>query len=26
VWRTAFDRITLRATDQPLRTFVYDVP
>ena len=26
VWRTAFDRITLRATDQPLRTFVYNVP
>ena len=26
VWRTAFDRATLHATDQPLRTFVYDVP
>ena len=26
VWRTAFDRITLHATDRPLRTFVYNVP
>jgi len=26
VWRTAFDRATLHAADQPLRTFVYDVP
>ena len=26
VWRTAFDRVTLHASDQPLRTFVYDVP
>ena len=26
VWRTAFDRVTLHATDQPLRTFVYNVP
>jgi hypothetical protein len=23
-WRTEFDRTTLRATEQPLRTFVYD--
>src|SRR5262245_61748630 len=26
VWRTEFDRATLHATEQPLRTFVYDVP
>jgi hypothetical protein len=26
VWRTEFDRVTLRASEQPLRTFVYDVP
>ena len=26
VWRTAFDRVTLHAADQPLRTFVYNVP
>jgi hypothetical protein len=25
VWRTEFDRATLHATEQPLRTFVYDV-
>ena len=25
VWRTDFDRTTLRATERPLRTFVYDV-
>src|SRR5262245_22398852 len=26
VWRAEFDRATLHATEQPLRTFVYDVP
>jgi hypothetical protein len=26
VWRTEFDRATLTATEQPLRTFVYDAP
>lgn len=26
VWRTEFDRATLHASEQPLRTFVYDVP
>lgn len=26
VWRTEFDRATLRASEQPIRTFVYDVP
>jgi hypothetical protein len=26
VWRTDFDRATLHATEQPLRTFVYVVP
>ena len=25
VWRTEFNRATLHATEQPLRTFVYDV-
>lgn len=24
-WRTEFDRVTLRAMEQPMRTFVYDV-
>ena len=26
VWRTNFDRATLHATEQPLRTFIYVVP
>jgi hypothetical protein len=26
VWRTTFDRATLHASEQPLRTFEYDVP
>jgi hypothetical protein len=26
VWRADFDRATLRASEQPIRTFVYDVP
>jgi hypothetical protein len=26
VWRTEFARASLHATEQPLRTFVYDVP
>ena len=26
VWRTEFDRATLHASEQPIRTFVYDVP
>ena len=26
VWRAEFDRVTLRASEQPIRTFVYDVP
>jgi hypothetical protein len=26
VWRAEFDRATLHATEQPLRTFVYHVP
>jgi hypothetical protein len=25
-WRAGFDRATLRASERPLRTFVYDVP
>jgi hypothetical protein len=25
-WRTEFDRATLRPSEQPVRTFVYDVP
>jgi hypothetical protein len=26
VWRADFDRTTLRGSEQPVRTFVYDVP
>jgi hypothetical protein len=26
VWRAEFDRTTLRGSEQPIRTFVYDVP
>ena len=25
-WRAEFDRVALRASERPLRTFVYDVP
>jgi hypothetical protein len=25
-WRTDFDRTTLRPSERPVRTFVYDVP
>lgn len=26
VWRAEFDRTTLRGSEQPIRTFIYDVP